>query len=87
MLFSNILKSAAGTCQFCGNRAGLIARDHPDCLRTHDAWFQEMVNLAAEAARDHSFNERDLRITLAEIAHSSYGNGATINEATSRWNR
>ena len=88
MPFSNILKSAAGTCQHCGNKAGLIARDHPECRRTHDAGFQEMVNLAAEAARNHSFNEKDLRLTLAGIARGSHGDGNTVNLALEKgWKR
>ena len=87
-MLSNILKSAAGTCQYCGNKAGLIARDHPQCRRTHDAGFQEMVNLAAEAARDHSFNEMDLRLTLAGIASRSHGDGNTVNLALEEgWKR
>ena len=81
MPLSNLLKSAVGTCQYCGDKAGLIARDHPQCRRTHDAGFQEMVNLAAEAARDHSFNEKDLRLTLTGIASRSHGDGYTVNQA------
>ena len=49
MLLSNIIKSAAGTCPLCRQKAGIISRDHPECRRTHDAGFPEMVNLAAEA--------------------------------------
>ena len=40
-----------------------------------------MVNLAVEAARTHAFDEKSLRLTLAEIAHRSFGDGATINLA------
>ena len=88
MPLSNILKSAAGTCQYCGNKAGLIAREHPQCRRTHDAGFQEMVNLAAESARDHSFNEKTLRLTLAGIAGRSHGDGNTVNLALEEgWKR
>ena len=52
MPLSNLLKSAAGTCRFCGQKAGVLSRSHSGCRRTHDAGFQEMVNLAAEAAQD-----------------------------------
>ena len=40
-----------------------------------------MVSLAAEAARGHSLNEKTLRLTLAETAHNSHGDGATVNQA------
>ena len=64
MPISNILKSAAGTCQYCGNKAGLIARDHPECRRTHDAEFREMVDLAAEADRTRNLDGKSTRLTL-----------------------
>ena len=38
-----------------------------------------MQGLAAGAARSHQFDEKALRISLAEIAHRSYGDGATVN--------
>ena len=41
-----------------------------------------MVNLAAEAARTHNFDEKPLRLTLAEIARKSYGDGTTANQAS-----
>ena len=81
MPLSNILKSATGTCTFCNQKAGILSREHSQCRRTRDAGFQEMINLAAEAARNHSFNEKDLRLTLAGIAGRSYGNGNTVNLA------
>ena len=40
-----------------------------------------MVNLAAEAARSHTFSGNSLRLARAEIANNSYGGGATVNEA------
>ena len=40
-----------------------------------------MQGLAAGAARSHQFDEKALRISLAEIAHRSYGDGATVNQA------
>ena len=40
-----------------------------------------MVELVADAARTHSFDEKTLRLTLAEIAVRSYGDGATVNQA------
>ena len=47
MPLSNLLKSAAGTCPFCNQKAGILSREHPDCRRTYTAGWDEMVNLAA----------------------------------------
>ena len=80
MPFSNLLKSAAGTCSFSNQRACILSREHSQCRRAYDAGFQEMVNLAAEAARDHSFNEKNLRLTLAGIAQRSHRDGNTVNQ-------
>ena len=88
MPLSTILKSAAGTCRYCGNKAGLIARDHPGCRRTFDAGWDRMVRLAADAARTHAFDEKSLRLSLAEIARNSYGDGDTVNQALEEgWKR
>ena len=40
-----------------------------------------MVAIAAEAARTHVFDEKTLRLTLAEITRQSYGDGTTVNGA------
>ena len=40
-----------------------------------------MVNLAADAARTHNFDEKTLRLSLAGIARRSYGDGNTVNQA------
>ena len=40
-----------------------------------------MVELAAEAAKSHNFDEKTLRAPLAEIATGSYGDGATVKQA------
>ena len=37
MPLSNLLKSAAGTCRHCGQKAGVLSRDHPSCRQTFDA--------------------------------------------------
>ena len=58
MPLPSILKSTAGTCPFCHQKAGIIAR-----------------------ARTHSFDEKTLRLILAEIARKHHGDGATVNEA------
>ena len=80
MPFATLLKSAAGTCRYCGNKAGGLARDHPECRRTFDADWNCMVELAAEAARSHSFDEKCPRLSLAEIARNSYGDSTTVNQ-------
>ena len=81
MPLSNLFRSAAGTCRYCGNRAGIIARDHLECRRNFDAGWTRMVELAADAARSHNFDEKSLRLSLAEIARNSYGDGNTVNQA------
>ena len=81
MVFSNLLKSAAGTCPFCHQKAGLISREHPECRRTHQAGWQEMVDLAAQAAGSPDFDENQLRLTMAAVAQRSYGNQGTVNHA------
>ena len=79
MPLSNLLKSAAGTCRHCRRKAGIIAHAHRDCQETFQAGWTEMVAIAAEATRTHQFDEKTLRLTLAEIARRSYGDGATIS--------
>ena len=80
MPLSNLLRSAADTCRYCHQRAGILQRGHPECQRTHQAGWQEMFEFAALAAKSHSFGEKTLRISLAEIARRSYGDGATVNQ-------
>ena len=40
-----------------------------------------MHRIAAEVARIHTFDEKTLRLSLAEIARRSYGDGSTVNQA------
>ena len=88
MPFSTILKSPAGTCPFCHQKAGILSREHPDCRRAHQAGWKEMVELAADAAKSHEFNPNSLRVSLAEIARRSYGDGSTFNQALEEgWRR
>ena len=81
MPLSNLLKSAAGTCPHCGQKAGILSREHPECRRTHQAGWNEMLNLAAQAAASRTFDEKSLRLSLAEIARRSYGDDDTISQA------
>ena len=82
MPLSNLLHAAAGTCPHCGQKASIIARAHRDCQETFQVGWTEMVNLAAEATRTHQFDEKTGRLSLAEIAGRSYGNGTTANQAS-----
>ena len=81
MPLSNLLKSVAGTCLFCNHKAGILSREHGQCRRTYDAGFQEMITLAADAIRIHTFDEKTLRIALVDIAKRPYGNSTTVNQA------
>ena len=88
MPLSNFLRSAAGTCRYCNEKVGVLTRDHPDCRRTYQAGWNEMVRLAGSAARSHEFNPNSLQVSLAEIARRSYGNGSTIARALEEgWRR
>ena len=81
MPLSNLLKSAADTCPFCHQKAGILSREHPECRRTHQAGWNEMVRLAGGAARSHEFNPNSLQVSLAEIARPSYGDASTVTRA------
>ena len=83
---SNLLRTV--TCRYYGNKAGALTRDHAECRRTFDTDWNRIVELAAHAARSHSFDEKTLRLSMAEIARSSYGDGNTVNEALEEgWKR
>ena len=65
-----------------------LNRDHPECRRTTNAGWTKMVELAADAARTHQFDEKTLRLTLAGIASRSHGDGNTVNQALEEgWKR
>ena len=88
MPLSSLLKSAAGTCPFCNQRTGILSRRHPDCRRTHQAGWNEMVRLAAHAAGSHEFNPNSLQVTLTEIARRSNGDASTVARALEEgWRR
>ena len=72
---------AAGTCPFCNQKAGIFSREHPECRRTYQAGWNGTVRLAADAAASNTFDEKTLRLSLAEIARRSFGDGATDNQA------
>ena len=88
MPLSNLLKSAAGTCPFCNQKAGILNRSHTECRRAHRAGWHEMVQLAAHAAGSHEFNPNSLQVTLTEIARRSFGDASTVVQALEEgWRR
>ena len=58
--------------------AGILSREHPDCRRTYQAGWNEMVELAAHAAKSHEFHANSLQVALTEIARWSYGDASTV---------
>ena len=88
MPLSNLLKSAAGTCPFCNQKAGILSREHPRCRRTFQVGWDEMVELALDAAKSREFHANSLRVALAEIARRSYGDASTVSRALDEgWRR
>ena len=88
MPLSNLVKSAAGTCRHCHQKAGILSRDHPECHRAHQAGWAEMLELAAEAAQSHEFHGNSLRVSLTVIARRSYGDANTVGRALEEgWRR
>ena len=88
MPLSNLLESAAGTCPFCHQKAGILSRSHTECRWAFQAGWNEMVRLAGSAARSHEFNPNSLQVSLTEIARRSYGNGSTVARALEEgWRR
>ena len=70
-----------GTCRYCGQNAGFLRRRHGMGRDLHTAGIQEMVQLAAQAAGAHTFNEAALRQTLEIIAQRSRATGEDIDRA------
>ena len=88
MPLSNLLESVVGTCPFCHEKAGILSREHPQCRRTYQAGWDEMIRLAGGAARSHEFQANSLRLSLAEIARRSYGDASTVARALEEgWRR
>ena len=49
MPLPTFLRSAAGTCPFCRQKAGILSSEHPECRRAFQASWNRMVRLAAGA--------------------------------------
>ena len=71
MPLSSLLKSAADPCRHCRRKAGFLIRVHRDCQATLDAGWAEMVAGAPGAPHTHLFDEKTLRLTLAETVGRS----------------
>ena len=69
MPITKFLQSLNGTCRHCGQKTGLLQRDHTQCRQTHQAGMNEMTQLAAQAAGTAGFSETALRSTLQTIAN------------------
>ncbi len=61
-----------GNCKYCCNKAGFMRSQHKECEKTHEAGWQRMVGLVAEAAGKPDFSEAALLDNLAAIAGSSF---------------
>ena len=81
MPITKFLQSLNGTCRHCGQKTGLLQRDHTQCRQTHQAGIQEMTQLAAQAAGTSSFNETALRSTLQAIATRAKATPEDISQA------
>ena len=81
MPITKFLQSLNGTCRYCGQKTGILQRDHTQCRQTHQAGIQEMTQLAAQAAGSHTFNEATLRQTLGAIAQRSRATDQDIDRA------
>ena len=79
MPLTKFIQSLKGSCRHCGQPAGLFQYRHSQCRQTHTAGIQEMVQLAAQAAAAHTFNEAALRQTLSDIAQCSRATGEDID--------
>ena len=51
---SNLFHSAADTCPFCNQKAGILSREHPECRRAHQAGWDEMVKPDAILPRSNN---------------------------------
>ena len=81
MPITKFLQSLNGTCRHCGQKTGILQRDHTQCRQTHQAGIQEMTQLAAQAASTGGFSETALRSTLQAIADRARATPEDISQA------
>ena len=81
MPITKFLQSLNGTCRHCGQKTGILQRDHTQCRQTHQAGIQEMTQLAAQAAGTGGFSETALRSTLQAIATRARATPEDVSQA------
>ncbi|MBC7075378.1 MAG: hypothetical protein H5T98_04790 [Syntrophomonadaceae bacterium] len=72
-----------GNCKYCGQPAGFLRSQHKECAAKHDQGWQNMIDLAEQAARGLG-DISGLRSKLASIASYSFIPAEQINEAIIR---
>ena len=60
MPLTELIDSLAGVRRHYGQKSGILQRNHPHCRQAHPCGYQEMVQLAAQAASAHTFKEAAL---------------------------
>ena len=65
------------TCRYCNQNAGFLRKQHGQCRDLHTSGYQEMVQLAAQAASARTFSEAALRA----IAQRSRATDLDIEQA------
>ena len=78
---TSLLQSLTGTCWYCSQKSGFLSWYHKQCWDLHAPGFTKMVQLAAQAAGAHTFNEAALRQTLGAIAQRSRATGEEIDRS------
>ena len=78
---TNLLNALSSTCRHCGKRAGFLKQVHPDCQKAHTEGWDQMVQLAAQAAGTAGFSETALRSTLRAIAARAQATEDDISQA------
>lgn len=68
------------SCTYCGRKAGFLRSQHKECENRYRLAWSEMVELAAEGARDERI-ERPLLPTLTEIAEANFMTGQQVGDA------
>ena len=81
MPITKFLQSLNGTCRHCGQKTGLLQRDHPQCRDLHAQGMREMTDLADQAAGTSGFNETALRTTIQAIATRAQATPDDISRA------
>lgn len=81
MLLSNLPHAITATCHSCSQKAGIISLEHQGCRWTYQVGWDEMVSFAAQAAGSPTFDDKTLRLVLAETVRRCYGDGNTVNRA------